>query len=233
VIVVGCPVRDRAWCLPTWFEHIEAACEAAGETPHYLFVGDPNQDVASFRAIEEGVHLHQRNMTILGLNEIYQPYKRVWNLDRFSHMVLLRNTLLERVRHMRPEHYWSVDSDILVAKDTLTSALEARDRFDAVGSRCYMTPKGTFAPSYAMLNGGGLVRPDSKGCHKVDVIMAVKLMNPDAYNVDYEVHRQGEDIGWSISARKHGVKLGWDGRTVSKHLTTEASLDKVDDRVGF
>jgi hypothetical protein len=81
--------------------------------------------------------------------------------------------------------------------------------------------------------GGGLIRVDGRGCHKADVIMAVKLMSPAAYNVDYEVHRQGEDIGWSIAARKKGVKLGWDGRTVSKHLMTKDALDKIDKRVGF
>ncbi len=148
-------------------------------------------------------------------------------------MVLLRNTLLERVRQLAPEHYWSVDSDILVAEETLVSALEARERFDAVGSKCYMTTKGTMAPSYGMLNGHGIRRPDSTGCFKVDAIMAVKLMNPDAYNVDYSVHRQGEDIGWSKDARKRGVKLGWDGRTISKHLMTKESIHRVDDRVGF
>lgn len=233
MIVVGCPVRDRAWCLPSWFEHIETACKAADEKPHYLFVGDPSQDKSSFKAIEQNANLFKRDFDILGLDEIYEPYKRVWNLDRFSHMVRLRNTLLHRVRELEPEHFWSVDSDILVADNTLTSALDARTAFDAVGSRCYMTPKGTFCPSYAMLNGGGLVRPDSKGCHKVDVIMAVKLMSPEAYNVDYETHRQGEDIGWSIAARKTGVKLGWDGRTVSKHLMTHDALDQIDQRVGF
>lgn len=233
VIVVGCPVRDRAWCLPSWFTHIEKACEVADEKPYYVFVGDPAQDESTFRAIEDGCRFYGRDRDILGLEEIYEPYKRVWNLDRFSHMVRLRNTLLHRVRELEPDHFWSVDSDILVAEETLASALDARIRFDAVGSRCYMTPKGTFCPSYAMLNGGGLVRPDSKGCHRVDVIMAVKLMNPEAYNVDYENHRQGEDIGWSIAARKKGVKLGWDGRTVSKHLMTKEALEQVDKRAGF
>jgi hypothetical protein len=233
MIVVGCPVRDRAWCLPSWFTHIERACEAVGERPHYVFVGDPKQDRASFKAIEEGCHYYGRDRDILGLDEIYEPYKRVWNLDRFTHMARLRNTLLTRVRELEPDNYWSVDSDILVAPDTLESALEAREKFGAVGSRCYMTPKGKSAPSYAMLNGAGLIRPDAKGCIKVDVIMAVKLMGPDAYRVDYDTHRQGEDIGWSLAAKSKGVKLGWDGRTISKHLMSEDALFKVDDRVGF
>lgn len=233
MIVVGCPVRDRAWCLPEWFTHVEAACAEAEEKPHYVFVGDPTQDRDTFLAIDTNCHVYGRECSIVSLNEPYESYRRIWNLVRFSEMARLRNSLLQRVRELEPEHFWSVDSDILVAKDALASALEARSRFDAVGSRCYMTERGTFAPSYAMLNGGGLVRPDSKGCHRVDVIMAVKLMSPKAYYVDYETHRQGEDIGWSISARKQGLKLGWDGRTISKHLMTKDALEKVDDRVGF
>lgn len=233
MIVVGCPVRDRAWCLPEWFTRIEAACKLAEEKPHYVFVGDPVHDRDTFLAIDTNCRVYGRECSIVSLNEPYESYKRVWNLIRFGEMARLRNSLLKRVRELEPEHFWSVDSDILVAKDALTSALEARSRFDAVGSRCYMTERGTIAPSYAMLNGGGLVRPDGKGCHPVDVIMAVKLMSPKAYYVDYETHRQGEDIGWSIAARKQGVKLGWDGRTISKHLMTKDALEKVDDRVGF
>jgi hypothetical protein len=233
MIVVGCPVRDRAWCLPDWFEHIEKACEQVGETPHYVFVGDPKQDRSSFAAIDSSCVYYGRDRDILGLDEIYEPYKRVWNLGRFEHMARLRNTLLRRVRELAPEHYWSVDSDILVAPTTLESALDARSQFGAVGSRCYMTEKGKSAPSYAMLLGHGLTRPDSKGCFKVDVIMAVKLMSPEAYNVDYDAHRQGEDIGWSIAAKENGVRLGWDGRTISKHLMSEDALSKVDNRVGF
>lgn len=233
MIVVGCPVKNRAWSLPAWFEHVEAACAEAGEEPYYVFLGDTWLDKDSFDVIEKACSDYGRDLDLLAIEEDAQPYKRAWNMNRYTHMATIRNLLLERVRQLEPEHFWSVDSDILVARQTLVSALEARGRFDAVGSRCYMTPVGVIAPSYAMLNGSGLLRKDNRGCHKVDVIMAVKLMSPEAYNVDYVADRRGEDIGWSIAARKNKLKLGWDGRTVSKHLMSEKALHAVDHRVGF
>lgn len=233
-LVVGCPVRDRAWIMERWFEHVEAAVPAGADV-HYVFCGDPQTDAASFRVIDRECLVRSRDRTVVELDEIYSPsYKRVWNLDRFSHMVRLRNSLLVHVRRLEPDFFWSLDSDILAAPSALSGALEGADRFDAVGTKLYMTPKGTVAPSYGMLNPqGGLRRPDSDGFFKVDVIMASKVMAPKAYAVDYELHRQGEDIGWSIAARAAGCSLGWDGRTTSRHVMSESDLAGIDTRAGF
>ena len=41
-----------------------------------------------------------------------------------------------------------------------------------------------------------------------DVIMAAKMMSKDVYNnVDYEFHKQGEDLGWCKNAKQKGYKL--------------------------
>jgi hypothetical protein len=112
--------------------------------------------------------------------------------------------------------------------------IEALERFDAVGSRCYMTASGTRFPSWArLLPSGGLQRTDSDGTFAVDVIMALKLMNPAAYNVDYRFDPQGEDIGWSQACTEAGVRLGWDGRVVAKHVLAPHLLTPRDSRVGF
>jgi hypothetical protein len=71
------------------------------------------------------------------------------------------------------------------------------------------------------------------GCFPVGVIMAIKLMTPPAYNVDYEWNHQGEDIGWSLAALARGLKLGWDSRTTTKHVFYPHLLDEVDPRCGY
>lgn len=98
-----------------------------------------------------------------------------------------------------------------------------------------MTRRGTHAPSYAMMkrHSTGLLRSDSTNVMPVDVIMAIKLMTPEAYNINYEMQRHGEDIGWSLACKTAGLKLGWDGRQANKHVMDVDALGEVDDRVGF
>lgn len=234
-LVVGAPIRDRAWILPLWFEHTLAAVEHAVHVSEveFVFVGsisDPSMACATDQANKCGVPMHWVDPA----TDDHGPYERAWTMARYEMMAQLRNELLQSVRYLQPDLFWSLDTDILVAENTLSSAMQSLDRFDAVGTKLYMTPQGRYAPSYGMLPGtGGLRRSDAEGTFPVDVIMASKLMSPKAYAVDYEPHSQGEDIGWSRSARKSGCRLGWDGSTCSKHVMSPEALHICDPRCGF
>src|SRR3546814_10419388 len=88
----------------------------------------------------------------------------------------MRNSALKVVRELHPDAYWSLDSDILVAPQALQLALESLSRFDAVGSRCYMTRTGTAFPSAASLTTRGrLRRVHSEDVCQVEVVMASVL----------------------------------------------------------
>lgn len=235
-VAIGCPIRDRAWIIPSWFDYVAAALRnEAGIIPQFFFVGDVTTD-DTFKAIDQACLHHSFSRAVIGIDEEYAPYKRVWDLSRYAHMVTLRNLLLRAVRAWEPDYFWSLDSDILAHPDALSTLLNDLDNtdFDAVGGKTYMSERGRACPSYGMLSPlGGLRRPDSAGCFEVDVIMAVKVMTPAAYAVDYELHRQGEDIGWSIAARAAGLSLGWDGGVCSKHVMDRKHLNRFDDRAGF
>jgi len=239
-LIVGCPVLFRDWILPLWFAHVVAACDAAGFDPSnaddvmLVFVGDRDRDIDTYATIldmvDSGVEVRfWQEQDIRGID------RREWDPMRYDRMVVLRNRLLGEVRSLAPDLFLSLDSDILLAPDALKSAMEGLDRFDAVGMRTFMTPEGTSVPNWANLNReGGLQRQDHFGMFfGVEILMAAKLMKPAAYAVDYDFHLEGEDIGWSIAARMLGLKLGWDGRTGSKHVLSPEMLDVVDDRVGF
>jgi hypothetical protein len=234
-LVVGAPIRDRAWILPQWFEHMMVAVEHELHISDVsvVFVGsmaDPSFKCATKMAHGYGILVHWHEPA----DDDHGPYQRVWTRDRYATMAGLRNELLTKVREMEPDIFWSLDTDILVAENTLSSALRHVETFDAVGTKLYMTPHGRFAPSYGMLpSGGGLRRSDGEGVVKVDAIMASKVMTPTAYAVDYTPHSQGEDIGWSIAARAAGCTLGWDGTVTSKHVMSKDMLDVVDPRCGF
>lgn len=234
-LIVGAPVRDRAWILPYWFEHLRATVEHAVHISEceVVLVGsqhDPSRHCALKLAHGYGVDLywHEPESDHAG------PYRREWSMERYEMMAALRNELLAQVRTREPDLFWSLDTDILAAENTLLSAMQHLEDFDAIGTKLYMTPQGRYAPSYGMLPpGGGLRRDDAECVLKVDMIMASKLMTPRAYAVDYVAHRQGEDAGWSIAARDAGCKLRWDGTTTSKHVMRRQDLSKVDSRCGF
>lgn len=234
-LVVGCPVRQRAWILPRWFDHIEDSVERLNVAPTFVFVVDP-QDLETGECILQEASKRRREVVLVPAQDEDRQDVRVWNEERYHHMVYLRNLLLSSVRTIGPDLFWSVDSDMLVHPEALEYAIDGLYRFDAVGSRAYLSyGQDTRCPNWAnYTRSGGLQRQNmDNGCFPVGVIMAIKLMTPPAYSVDYEWNHQGEDIGWSLAAKKKGLKLGWDSHTTSKHVMERTMLDKVDVRCGY
>lgn len=227
-LIIGCPVSHREWILPTWFDHVERAATVAGLEPEFLFVCHPADP--SRQCIEQSA---PGPVTFLDASFHRGVDQRQWNPQRYTQMVELRNQLLAGVREPAPDLFLSLDSDILLHPDQLKLMIECLDRFDAVGGRCYMTPTGDRFPSWGRLVAGRLQRFDAAGTFPVDVIMACKLMTPPAYAVDYAFDLQGEDIGWSRNATTAGLRLGWDGRAIAKHVLAPHLLTPRDPRVGF
>lgn len=230
-VAIGCPVTNRAWILPRWFDHVYEACNQADVDPFFMFVCGTSEDRTSF--------IIQDRMSY-GIVETVdekgsQGKVRGWNIDRYHQMVKVRNSLLSLARDTGPDYLLSLDSDILLHPDALKCLLESIEDKPAIGGKCYLTAEGYHAPNYAHLHSDyGLYRPDRTGdIFRVDVIMAIKLMTSAAYHVDYKVDRQGEDIGWSKNCREAGLDLWHDSRVCSKHVMERHQLDEVDPRCGY
>ena len=232
-ILVGCPLSDRMWILPLWFDHVEAAFSKAGLTPGYVFVvGNEDEETIDFLSSRDDTYI-----------KIIQESKREdfrrWNHSRYEYMSFLRNELLKVVRSQAPDYFLSLDSDILLHEDALVSAFDALDQHDsawAVGLKCYMSTDSRVHPSMGnWINGsyGRFYRTDASDMAAVDIIMAAKLMKPQAYSVDYKWHGSGEDLGWSVAVRESGGKFVWDGRVANKHVMSKNLVNVVDKRIGF
>lgn len=223
--------------MDLWFQHTEASCEAAGITPSYVFVGDKNDTTKDVILVE--CKRRNRAATYVEiLEDLNEPEAdHIWFAPQVERMVNLRNILLEEVRVLAPDVFLSLDSDILLAPDTVRQLVETLTEdhrgFAAVGGKTYLGP-GTDCVTWATWNrNGGLSRQDAQGIFPVDIIMAIKLMSPEAYNVDYKFEINGEDIGWSFNCRDAGLKLGWNGMTTNKHVMAKGEQLIVDPRVGF
>lgn len=233
-LLVGCPFWRREWIIGHWIEHVFKSCEKAGVSPAFVFVGDKT-DPTWERILTYGEAIlveHSEDTD----GPIPWERQRRWNeQDRLEKMVQVRNLLLGVVRENTPELFLSVDSDILLHEDAVSSLLDVINlhAYGAVGGKTYLAPSGIDSPSYAMLVNNHLRRFDATGILKVDVIMGIKLMSPEAYNIDYKYDFHGEDIGWAKNCAEQGVMLGWDGRVTSKHVFKPEKLNAVDDRCGF
>lgn len=218
-LMVGCPVRDRDWILPHWFDHVAVAAQRAGFAWRAVLVVPSSQDTALLARLAGE---HRVPLEIIVKDGELDTGRRDWmKRRRFEWMAELRNELLTWVSAIDSGLFWSVDSDILVHPDSLTGALEAMETrgFDAVGSKCYMEPRHRKAPNYSTtLRSAGIHRVDAAGVFRVAALMALKLMSPAAYNVSYTFDYNGEDFGWSQQAKTAGLSLGWDGRHCSKHV---------------
>lgn len=176
----------------------------------------------------------ERTVYIVDTVEPDRPDERTWNNQRIAHMVGIRNLLLNKVRDVAPEYFLSLDSDVLLAPQGITTLFHAIERFDVVGGKCYLDWPGRVCPSYAMYSNQNLLRPDAGGgVFECDCVFAIKLMKSWVYQVDYRHQRLGEDVGWCQAVKEQGGKIGWDGRVVNKHVMRPELIDQVDARCGF
>lgn len=236
-LLVGAPVRNRGWIIGEWVAAVEKASWMAGVEPGFVMVGDPSDE--SLKYVETHCRTHDRFFGAVHVADDGRgddPGKRTWNHNRYHHMVVLRNALLDAVRLYEPGAFLSLDTDILVHPEAIKLLSDALYGFDAVGGKAYMSHVGRRVPSHAFVRQGGgqTHRVDHEGgVVSTQVIMAIKMMSPDAYWVDYKWHHSGEDFGWSEAAREKGLRLGWDARVTNKHVMTPEMLTKVDKRCGY
>jgi hypothetical protein len=240
-IVIGCPVANRAWVLPKWFEHVFDACNEAVLMPHFVFVVPPG-DRETKDVIRDSVARSSLRpyCEMLIDNTPPPPPVRRWNRQRFEQMVVLRNQLLKRVRQIGPSYFWSLDSDMLCHYRALAEAREVLDTKDcsAVGMHAYMSMVGREHGSKRQLigekSGNARVHDSELGnVYPADVVMASVLMGPKAYLVDYQMDLDGEDTGWAKACKAKGLRFMWAGNALCKHILEPEMLDREDWRVGF
>lgn len=226
-LLIGCPVKNREWILPTWYEYVSDS--ARHQDVEFLFVAEPSDD--------DTVKLAESYGDVVLIDDAGFNLEHGWgNKDRLRHMADIRNILLSEVRSREPDLFLSLDSDMLVTQpmvQCLKSTLMANDA-DAVGGFAFMDPRDPNTTSFGLRSKNqNFKRVAHPGVHEVDYIMAIKMMKPSAYGIDYVYHPRGEDIGWCDAVRKEGLTLFCDGRNIAKHVMRKKMLDEVDPRVGF
>ena len=97
-LLIGCPVKNRAWIMEQWFDHVYRSCSKADIDPIFVFVSGRSSDrtdtiiknrVSSFAHIEK---------TLTYEVELPEGIDRSWSHARIQSMVSIRNQLLKLVR---------------------------------------------------------------------------------------------------------------------------------------
>ena len=234
-LVIGCPLRGREWMIKPWFEAVVASATKTDINFCFAFVIDEGDGIAPL--VREYCYHYELPAYYVEFPPYMGPQQGVehhWNVEKIQYMVDLRNQLLALVRNINPDFFFSLDSDIILKENVIGDLLEACSLYDAVGGKVYLAKQARL-PSYGNLirENLNMLRPDVDTLIPVDIIMAAKMMTKPAYMVDYKFEPRGEDLGWSANVKDAGLKLGFDGRTVSKHIMDQSHLYSVDPRVGF
>lgn len=219
-LIIGCPIYKRDWILPGWINCIINQSIDMSDVG-LIFETSPN-DFETVNSLITWKKLDKR-FQIFDINERsdishfeHENNGRQWTMSKYHNMVSLRNSLLSSVRQYKPDFYLSLDSDILISNPNTIELLIAhiKDGADAVSPLMFMTPNDRRFPSVMSWTEHDQNLGYRKESYPLgeyfqsDIIMAAKMMSKDVYdNVDYEFHKQGEDLGWCKNAREKNYKL--------------------------
>lgn len=240
-VMIGCPVRNRAWILPRYLEHL-AGLDYPRHLLEYCFIindcSDHSAEILDEFAARPGIRaqlIHADNKPVsaaaLSFGASSTAGRSIPGHARgrysLSRLAALRNILLEAFIASDCQYLLSVDSDILVPPQTLRELL---------ADNCQVV-------SALVCNGHQLSDPDiynnlrRVGDHyefiryfprdrifPVDCTGAAYLIGRDViedYGVRYSAEKGGEDIGFCESAVRQGIGLYCDGRLECQHIMEE------------
>lgn len=246
-LMIGTPMYKRGWILPHWIRCLLNQSISFKDIGFVFEVSpDDTETIESLKAwkrIDKTIPYFEIKVRDDIPHFEHENNGRQWTISKYLNMVSLRNSLLQTVRDVQPDYYLSLDSDILLTNPNTIELLIAhiKSGADAVNPLMFMTPFGTMYPS--VMNWRADVpnkayREEKYELGKYfqsDVIMAAKMMSKDVYNnIDYTVHEQGEDVGWSLSCKQQDFKLYCASYIYAPHIMSEVMyrsfLTNGDDR---
>ncbi|MEN6391508.1 MAG: glycosyltransferase family 2 protein [Syntrophomonas sp.] len=227
-IMAGCPVRNRAWVLPTYLTAL-TQMDYPPEAIEFCFVINNCQDetpaiLRDFaRSCPSPVRLVEEDYSRPG------GFKRgYYSLARLAD---LRNRLLREFLDSACTHLFSVDSDIILPASALRQLLA--DNCPVVSA---LVCNGHELEDSALFN---VLNRDDQGSYRhirdipagvlfpVDCTGAACLIAREVieeYGVRYAADKGAEDIGFCEEVSRNGLGIYCDSRVEGLHLMNEGML---------
>lgn len=237
-LLIGCPTYKRTWILPLWIRCILSQSVHISDIGFVFEVSPDDQEtimsLESWKKIDSRIPYFNIKIREDIPHFEHENHGRQWSMSKYVNMVSLRNSLLETVREVQPDYYFSLDSDILLTNPNTLELLIAHLKCgaDAVNPLMFMTPEGVNYPSVMDWRPDVPNKAFRKAVYdlgdyfKSDIIMAAKMMSDNVYNnVDYELHEQGEDVGWSLQCKEKGYDLFCASYIYAPHIMSKIMYD--------
>lgn len=227
-VVAGCPAKNRAWALEQWV----GAMKSQSRRPSALYVLF-NDDEDTLYRIPRGT-IQSSWMLWDTVNTGDPGYDRIYPRYSTANLATVRNYWIERAIHRWPEltHLWSCDSDVLPDPDVLDklisadkpiiSAVVANHATGAVFN--YFTGEDADGPRRHGLDS--VVWSMAEVPFEVTMTGACILIRRDVLDagVRYADHARGEDVAWSVAARKAGFPLYVHPLARTSHIQRDGSV---------
>lgn len=224
LVLIGCPVRNRAWALPAYLTALEAL-DYPAERVRFVFVLNDSTDDSEtiLRAFA------RKRPTSLLRHDLNFPR---WQRGHYSYanLALLRNLLIAETLRCEADYLFSVDSDVLPPPHALRRLLAAEKPL--IGAR---------VPNDLHLSGPhwrcNFLCADARGRLRhprtfprdavipVDVVGAAVLIARAVLESGcrYEPAPTGEDEGFCRRAKAAGFQPWVDTGLTCRHLMMEES----------
>lgn len=224
-IVIGCPVKNRAWILPRWFDAVFSQQYLGDLDVEVVCVYTDSEDDTEKILKDEGVViLYDFNVGRSTL-DIDRHYWGV--LKTYQYMADMRNRLVDYCLDAGADYFFSLDSDILLPSYTFERLLPILQKHPGVVAPAVSMATGMDSnqrPVTAWNTMSWVARAVAERTYTpangdfVDVVMAAMLMDRTGMNVRWLAHPQGEDAGFSYDAVTKGVTLWWEPSITCRHI---------------
>lgn len=224
-ILIACPIKDRSWAVPHWYQGIEANFDINVNIQVLALVTpgeDKTEDMLAAYNIEVIQDL-EPGRTVHDINT------HVWGpLPKFEYMASLRNRLVDEALARDVDYFFSLDSDIVLPTMGLARLLDyARTHPGVVSPSVNMVPNGVAwnvmnwgNPHYPMAANRDKLYPHlmAQQAGRADVVMAAMLLDRSALACRWACHMAGEDIGFCLHAEELGIPRWWYPEVRCQHL---------------
>ncbi|MGS0763111.1 glycosyltransferase [Syntrophomonas curvata] len=223
-VMIGCPVRNRAWVLPSYLDCLQKLDKGLFEISYCFIINDCSD--ASPGILARFAREGPEPVTL-----IFKDHQQPGGFRRgeysFSHLAKLRNFLLQAFLESDCNYLFSLDSDILVPPNTLVQLL--RDQCDMVSALVCNGHELGDPGIYNILQRGGEgsylhIRDFPRNqVFPVDCTGAACLIKRSVIEAGtrYSGRRGGEDIAFCEAARTKGFGIFCDGRVECLHYMQE------------
>ncbi|QCX32930.1 glycosyltransferase [Caloramator sp. E03] len=219
-IFLGCPVHNREWILPLYLKHIyNIDYPKHNITLCFILNDSKDRSKEILLDFKKSYEAEYREIIVKEIN---------FNMPDDLRQNRIKNKIYERLANVRNEflscikdedYVFSIDSDILVPKDSLLRLLSHKK--DIVSAIVYNDPKKKY-PNILIIKNGRIthfIDFPKNSLFEVDITGAVYLLKSEiCKKVKYEYHSFGEDVPFCISAKKLGYKIWCDSSIFCNHV---------------